>query len=124
MRPFPSLKGGDRLELSVRHGDTDERGDLRPGGERAEIGDEVRYAFMDRCNELSASRSVGARADPDGFTAPLTRCVPRLSSHEREQPGGTEAIQENPHRGAGFSLVAPTGVDPVTFRFSVERSTN
>lgn len=24
----------------------------------------------------------------------------------------------------GFSLVAPTGVDPVTFRFSVERSTN
>ncbi|BCW52026.1 transposase (plasmid) [Arthrobacter sp. StoSoilB13] len=27
-------------------------------------------------------------------------------------------------RTAGFSLVAPTGVDPVTFRFSVERSTN
>ena len=26
--------------------------------------------------------------------------------------------------GAGVLLVAPTGVDPVTFRFSVERSTN
>ncbi len=24
----------------------------------------------------------------------------------------------------GLSMVAPTGVDPVTFRFSVERSTN
>lgn len=24
----------------------------------------------------------------------------------------------------GFHLVAPTGIDPVTFRFSVERSTN
>ena len=24
----------------------------------------------------------------------------------------------------GVSVVAPTGVDPVTFRFSVERSTN
>ena len=24
----------------------------------------------------------------------------------------------------GVSLVAPTGIDPVTFRFSVERSTN
>lgn len=27
-------------------------------------------------------------------------------------------------RGPSFLLVAPTGVDPVTFRFSVERSTN
>jgi hypothetical protein len=24
----------------------------------------------------------------------------------------------------GVSMVAPTGIDPVTFRFSVERSTN
>jgi hypothetical protein len=29
-----------------------------------------------------------------------------------------------PPREAGVSAVAPTGVDPVTFRFSVGRSTN
>lgn len=31
---------------------------------------------------------------------------------------------KKPPVSQGLSVVAPTGVDPVTFRFSVERSTN
>ena len=31
---------------------------------------------------------------------------------------------ETPANQRGFLVVAPTGIDPVTFRFSVERSTN
>jgi len=43
---------------------------------------------------------------------------------------GTEKVAQSPSRNEktpgcpGVSLVAPTGIDPVTFRFSVERSTN
>ena len=32
--------------------------------------------------------------------------------------------RENPRDTPGVLNVAPTGIDPVTFRFSVERSTN
>jgi hypothetical protein len=32
-------------------------------------------------------------------------------------------MQKNPGEPGAF-VVAPTGIDPVTFRFSVERSTN
>jgi hypothetical protein len=39
------------------------------------------------------------------------------------EPQGTLQKRENPRRTGGFD-VAPTGIDPVTFRFSVERSTN
>ena len=36
----------------------------------------------------------------------------------------SRAKQKPRSEGFGDLLVAPTGVDPVTFRFSVERSTN
>ena len=53
----------------------------------------------------------------------LSQCA-ILVNHVVNQrcPAGVVAGQKRFMRG--FYLVAPTGVDPVTFRFSVERSTN
>lgn len=45
-----------------------------------------------------------------------------INSH---RAGAGRGINKNPESVRTFGdLVAPTGVDPVTFRFSVERSTN
>ena len=41
------------------------------------------------------------------------------------RPQTTQMLkQKTPESSGVLSVVAPTGVDPVTFRFSVERSTN
>ena len=43
---------------------------------------------------------------------------------QRMQAAPPQAKQKPRSKSFGDLLVAPTGVDPVTFRFSVERSTN
>lgn len=43
---------------------------------------------------------------------------------QRMQADLPQAKQKPRSKSFGDLLVAPTGVDPVTFRFSVERSTN
>ena len=54
-------------------------------------------------------------------------CVKLSNGHtcNRPRPGQNARAQQKPRSlRFGDLLVAPTGVDPVTFRFSVERSTN
>ena len=58
----------------------------------------------------------------------IAKPTERLSHEERDQrlqvaDSGMRTILNRPG-SAGLLSVAPTGVDPVTFRFSVERSTN
>ena len=43
---------------------------------------------------------------------------------QKENSASPLAKQKPRSKSFGDLLVAPTGVDPVTFRFSVERSTN
>ena len=45
-------------------------------------------------------------------------------SYLRRRHRGSQVKQKPRSKSFGDLLVAPTGVDPVTFRFSVERSTN
>ena len=47
-----------------------------------------------------------------------------LPQVKRMQAALPQAKQKPRSKSFGDLLVAPTGVDPVTFRFSVERSTN
>lgn len=57
------------------------------------------------------------KSDP---TSGCCRTSTRGASKEPEQ----DVKAKTPLFPRGLYMVAPTGVDPVTFRFSVERSTN
>ena len=82
------------------------------------------------------SRGVRRRADvPVGKSAHERirvwgigpACVKLSNGHtcKRPRPGQNARAKQKPRsKSFGDLLVAPTGVDPVTFRFSVERSTN
>ena len=82
-------------------------------------------------HKLQGQRRWGPESGLAGAgMGPALRALPgkaRDKTCDETQPAGggksTRETQKTPNF-LGVLLVAPTGVDPVTFRFSVERSTN
>ena len=76
----------------------------------------------------AVSYNPGILLGSNAYLVIVRRCVARM---KRKAQGDTRlkyhtvpVNQKSPKRMLRGLLVAPTGVDPVTFRFSVERSTN